>query len=137
MSECRGRKDHEGKTSGSILHGLVFAHEFALLVNLCIHDTKKNPVDALDTLRNSRQLTGFLIRWSTWLVYQNRHENSKIENINENCEVKKSKLQVEDLKIWDLTRIYDSDRISGATDKGMTTKAHGVGTPEVCSGRSP
>jgi hypothetical protein len=22
-------------------------------------------------------------------------------------------------------------------DKGMTTKAHGVGTPEVCSGRIP
>jgi hypothetical protein len=36
-------KDHEGKTSGSILHGLVYAPECALLVNLCIHDTKKNP----------------------------------------------------------------------------------------------
>jgi hypothetical protein len=34
-------------------------------------------------------------------------------------------------KIWDSTRICDSDRISGATDKGMTTKAHDVGTPEV------
>jgi hypothetical protein len=52
MLECHGRKDHEGKTSGFILHGLVYAHECALLVNLCIHDTKKIPVDALGTLRN-------------------------------------------------------------------------------------
>jgi hypothetical protein len=41
--ECRDHKDHEGKTSGSVLHGLVYAHECALLVNICIHDTKKNP----------------------------------------------------------------------------------------------
>jgi hypothetical protein len=36
-------KDHEGKTPGSILHGLVYAHECALLVNFYIHDAKKNP----------------------------------------------------------------------------------------------
>jgi hypothetical protein len=54
MLECRGRKDHEGKTSGSVLHGLVYAHECALLVNFHVHDTKKIPVDALDTLRNTR-----------------------------------------------------------------------------------
>jgi hypothetical protein len=36
-------KDHEGNTSGSILHGLVYAHEHALLENFCIHDAKKNP----------------------------------------------------------------------------------------------
>jgi hypothetical protein len=42
---------------------------------------------------------------------------------------------VEDLKIWDSTRIYDSDRISGATDKGMTTKAHNVDTPKVYLGK--
>jgi hypothetical protein len=41
--ECRGRKDHEGKTSGSVLHGLVYEHEYALLVNFRIHDAKKNP----------------------------------------------------------------------------------------------
>jgi hypothetical protein len=41
--ECCGCKDHEGKTSGSVLHGLVYAHECALLVNFHIHDTKKNP----------------------------------------------------------------------------------------------
>jgi hypothetical protein len=35
-------KDHEGKTSGSVLHGLVCAHECALLVNFRIHDAKKN-----------------------------------------------------------------------------------------------
>jgi hypothetical protein len=50
MSECRGRKDHEDKTSGSVLHGLVFAHECALLVNFRIHDTNKIPVG---TLRNT------------------------------------------------------------------------------------
>jgi hypothetical protein len=53
MLECRGRKDHEGKTSGSVLHGLVFTHECALLVNFCIHNMKKIPVDALGTLRNT------------------------------------------------------------------------------------
>jgi hypothetical protein len=52
MLECHGRKDHEGKTSGSVLRGLVYAHECALLVRFCIHDTKKIPVDALGTLRN-------------------------------------------------------------------------------------
>jgi hypothetical protein len=36
-------KDHEGKTSGFVMHGLVYAHECALLVNFRIHDTKKNP----------------------------------------------------------------------------------------------
>jgi hypothetical protein len=40
--ECRARKDHEGKTSGSVLSGLVYAHECAMLVNFYIHDTKKN-----------------------------------------------------------------------------------------------
>jgi hypothetical protein len=39
--ECHGY--HEGKTLGSVLHGLVYAHEFALLVNFYIHDAKKNP----------------------------------------------------------------------------------------------
>jgi hypothetical protein len=34
---------HEGKTLGSILHGLVYAHGCALLVNFRIHDAKKNP----------------------------------------------------------------------------------------------
>jgi hypothetical protein len=53
MLEYRGLKDHEGKTSGSVLYGLVFAHECALLVNFCIHDTRKIPVDALGTLRNT------------------------------------------------------------------------------------
>jgi hypothetical protein len=41
--ECRGRKDHEVKTSGSVLHGLVYAHECALLVNFRIYDVKRNP----------------------------------------------------------------------------------------------
>jgi hypothetical protein len=36
-------KYHEGKTSESVLHGLVYTHECALLVNFCMHDAKKNP----------------------------------------------------------------------------------------------
>jgi hypothetical protein len=54
MLECRGRKDHQGKTSGSILQGLVYTHECALLVIYHSHDTKKIPVGALGTLRNTR-----------------------------------------------------------------------------------
>jgi hypothetical protein len=53
MLECRDRKDHEGKTSGSVLHGLVLAHECALLANFRIHDSEKISVDALGTLRNT------------------------------------------------------------------------------------
>jgi hypothetical protein len=34
-------KDHEGKISGSVLYGLVYAHECAMLVNFRIHDAKK------------------------------------------------------------------------------------------------
>jgi hypothetical protein len=40
-------------------------------------------------------------------------------------------------KIWDLIWIYDSGRISRATDKGITTKAHDLSTPGACSGSSP
>jgi hypothetical protein len=46
-------------------------------------------------------------------------------------------MQVEDLKIWDSIQIYDSDRISRATDKGMNTKTHDVGTTEACSVSGP
>jgi hypothetical protein len=53
MLECHGRKDHEGKTSGSVLHDLVYTHECALLENFHIHVTKKILVDALGTLRNT------------------------------------------------------------------------------------
>jgi hypothetical protein len=47
---------------------------------------------------------------------------------------KKKKLeieQVEDIKIWDSTRIYNSGRISGATNKGIANKAHYLGTPRA------
>jgi hypothetical protein len=53
MPECRGRKDHGGKTSGSVLDGLVYAHACALLVSFRIHDTKKITMDTLGTLRNT------------------------------------------------------------------------------------
>jgi hypothetical protein len=39
--ECHDRKDYEGKTLGSVLHGLVYAHECALLVNFRIDDTNE------------------------------------------------------------------------------------------------
>jgi hypothetical protein len=46
--------------------------------------------------------------------------------------LKKSKIdQVKDLKIWDLTRIYNSSRISRATDKGIDNRAHQLSTPEA------
>jgi hypothetical protein len=34
---------HEGKTPGSVLCGLVYAHGCALLVLICVYDAKKNP----------------------------------------------------------------------------------------------
>jgi hypothetical protein len=50
--------------------------------------------------------------------------------LNEYRKKKKSKIdQAEDIKILDLTRIYNSGRISGATDKGIANKAHYLGTP--------
>jgi hypothetical protein len=43
---------------------------------------------------------------------------------------KKSKIdQVEDMKIWDSTQIYNSGRISVVTDKGIAIKAHYLSTP--------
>jgi hypothetical protein len=45
--------------------------------------------------------------------------------------------EVEDIKIWDSTRIYNSGRISGAADKGIATKAHYLGTPGPRLGGSP
>jgi hypothetical protein len=39
--------------------------------------------------------------------------------------------QVEEIKIWDSTRIYNSSRISGATDKGIDNRALQLGTPEA------
>jgi hypothetical protein len=43
----------EGKTPGSILCGLVYAHECALLVIIRVYDAKKIPVDLLGTLRTT------------------------------------------------------------------------------------
>jgi hypothetical protein len=43
----------EGKTSGSVLCGLVYAHEYALLVIIHVYDAKKILVDALGTLRTT------------------------------------------------------------------------------------
>jgi hypothetical protein len=51
-------------------------------------------------------------------------EESKIQAV-------KDYIYAEDLKIWDSTWIYDSDRISVATDMGTPARGDGVGTPEV------
>jgi hypothetical protein len=39
--------------------------------------------------------------------------------------------QVKYMKIWDLTQIYNSGRISGATDKGIGNKARYLSTPKA------
>jgi hypothetical protein len=41
---------HEGKTPGSVLCGLVYAHGCALLVCIRVYETKKILVDTLGTL---------------------------------------------------------------------------------------
>jgi hypothetical protein len=43
----------EGKTPGSVLCDLVYAHECALLVLIRVYDAKKIMVDALGTLRTT------------------------------------------------------------------------------------
>jgi hypothetical protein len=43
----------EGKTPGSVLCGLLYAHECALLVIIHVYDAKKILVDALGTLRTT------------------------------------------------------------------------------------
>jgi hypothetical protein len=53
MSECFDRKDPKGKTSGSVLHGLVFAQECALLVFFICTIQRKILVDELGILRNT------------------------------------------------------------------------------------
>jgi hypothetical protein len=88
-----------------------------------------------------KQLAGFLIRqkhqaFSPKIPWKNK-------NIKYSMRLKKERkiedwssrrLQVEDMKIWYSTRIYNSGRISGATDKGIATKAHYLSTPGARSG---
>jgi hypothetical protein len=47
---------HEGKTPGSVLCGLVYAHGCALLEIIRVYDAKKILVDALGTLRTTGTL---------------------------------------------------------------------------------
>jgi hypothetical protein len=49
--------DHEGKTPGSVMCGLVYAPGCALLVTFCVYDAKKILVDALGTLRTTETLS--------------------------------------------------------------------------------
>jgi hypothetical protein len=39
--------------------------------------------------------------------------------------------EVGEIKIWDSTRIYNSGRISGATNKGIDNRARYLSTPEA------
>jgi hypothetical protein len=50
-------KGHEVKTPGSVLCGLVYAPECALLVTFRVYDPEKILVDALGTLRSTRTLS--------------------------------------------------------------------------------
>jgi hypothetical protein len=50
-------EDHEGKTPGSVLCGLLYAPECALLVTFHVYDMKKILVDALGTLITTRTLS--------------------------------------------------------------------------------
>jgi hypothetical protein len=49
--------DHEGKTPGSVLCGLVYAPGCALLVTFRVYDAKKILLDALGTLRTTGTLS--------------------------------------------------------------------------------
>jgi hypothetical protein len=53
LSQCNSNAVtcHEGKTPGSILCGLVYAHGCTLLVCIRVYDMKKILVDALGALR--------------------------------------------------------------------------------------
>jgi hypothetical protein len=44
---------HEGKTPGSVLCGLVYAHGCALLLLIHVYAAKKILVDALGTMRTT------------------------------------------------------------------------------------
>jgi hypothetical protein len=54
---------------------------------------------------------------------------NEIKEREEDEDWSSQRLQVEDLKIWDSTRIYNSGRISGATNKGTSIKARYLSTP--------
>jgi hypothetical protein len=73
-----------------------------------------------------RQLTDLLIRQSC----QAWSSNPLARYYDERClffstgRIRSQKIdQVEDLKIWDSTRICNSGRISGATNKGIDNRA--------------
>jgi hypothetical protein len=76
-----------------------------------------------------RQLTDLLIRQScqacsSKLLARYYHENKSKDQV-EDFKIWRSRRtdQVEDLKIRDSTRICNSGKISGATDKGIATRA--------------
>jgi hypothetical protein len=54
---------------------------------------------------------------------------NEIKERQEDEDWSSQRLQVEDMKIWDSTRIYNSGRISGATDKSIAIKTHYLSTP--------
>jgi hypothetical protein len=81
-----------------------------------------------------RQLTDLLIRQTFQACSSKplaRHYNKKISQKTKSKIWRRSIGQVEDLKIWDSPRTYSSDRISGATNKGIDNRAWQLSTPEA------
>jgi hypothetical protein len=71
------------------------------------------------------QLTGLLIRQSCQACSSKllaKWYNEKHLFLNTGRRIRKID-QVEEIKIWDSTRIYNSGRISGTTDKGIDNRA--------------
>jgi hypothetical protein len=84
-----------------------------------------------------RQLTGLLIRQSCQACSSKPfarcyNENKSTDQVEELKIWRSQRIdQVKDLNIRDSTRICNSGRISGATDKGIDNRAHRLSTPEA------
>jgi hypothetical protein len=83
-----------------------------------------------------RQLTDLLIHQSCQAcsskpLVKYYHENKSKDQVKDLKMWSRGIDQVEDLKIRDSTQIYNSGRISGATDKGIANRAHWLSTPEA------
>jgi hypothetical protein len=80
-----------------------------------------------------RQLTDLLIRQSCQAYLSKplaKWYNEKCLFFNIGRRSRKIS-QVEEIKIWDSTRICNSGRISGATDNSIDNKARQLSTPEA------
>jgi hypothetical protein len=82
-----------------------------------------------------RQLTGLLIHQScqacSWKPLARYYNKNKSKDQVEDLKIWRSQRndQLKDLKIRDSTRIYNSGKISGATDKGIDNRSPSVEYP--------